>query len=80
MSARIAAQRIDRSDPAVARWVAECGLAAHAVSLRLIGPDEADVKLQVDRLKIAFGPLLAVTRIQATQNGREYVAYGTLLA
>lgn len=79
MSARIAAQRIDRSDPAVARWVADCGLAAHAVSLRLIGPDEQDVAIQIERLKKTFGSLLQVTRIQHTRDQREYVAYGTLL-
>lgn len=72
-------QQLDRSDPIVARFVAECGLATTAVSIRLVGESEADVKLQVQRLEKAFGSLIALTAPRQSGRGIEWIAYGTLL-
>lgn len=72
-------QQIDRSDPVVARFAAECGLATTAVSIRLVGESEADVRLQVQRLEKAFGSLVAMTAPRQSGRGKEWIAYGTLL-
>lgn len=72
-------QTIDRSDPTVARFVTECGLATTAVSIRLVGESEADVMLQVERLEKAFGSLIRMTRASRSGRGVEWIAYGTLL-
>jgi hypothetical protein len=71
---------IDRSDPAVQQFVAECGLATTAVSIRLVGEKEADVTLQITRLKKAFGSLIELTQPKQSGRGIEWIAYGTLLA
>jgi hypothetical protein len=77
---RYSRQRIDRSDPTVAAFVAEYGLAAAPVAIKLTGDTEADVKLQIDRLEKAFGSLVAFTRIRRDSMGVEWVCNGTLLA
>jgi hypothetical protein len=72
-------QALDRSDPIVAQFIAECGLATTAVSIRLIGEQEADVKLQIERLQKAFGSLIQLTQPKQSGRGIEWIAYGTLL-
>ncbi len=72
-------QAIDRRDPVVAAFVAECGLATTAVSIRLVGEKEADVALQIERLKKAFGSLIELTQPKQSGRGIEWIAYGTLL-
>lgn len=73
------AQQIDTSNPAVAAFVRECGLAKHAVSIRLLGVEREDVQIQIDRLNKALGDLVCWTRIQETRDGQGYCAYGTIL-
>lgn len=73
------AQQLDTSDPAVAEFVRECGLAQHAVSIRLLGIKREDVELQVERMVKVFGALVVWTRVQDTRDGRGYCAYGTIL-
>jgi len=70
---------IDRSDPSVARFVSECGLATSAVSIRLIGEREEDVTLQKERLERVFGSLIALTAPRQSGRGVEWIVYGTLL-
>lgn len=72
-------QQIDRSDPAVARFIKECSLATTAVSIRLVGEREEDVQLQVQRLEKVFGSLIAMTAPRQSGRGIEWIAYGTLL-
>lgn len=72
-------QAIDRSDPAVQRWIAECGLATTAVSIRLVGEREDDVKVQARRLELAFGSLISLTQPKQSGRGIEWIVYGTLL-
>lgn len=72
-------QLIDRRDPDVARFIAECGLASTAVSIRLIGEKELDVQIQIDRLQRAFGSLIQLTSPKQSGRGIEWIAYGTLL-
>lgn len=73
------AQELDTSSPAVAEFIRACGLAKHAVSIRLLGIDREDLQVQIDRMSQTFGALLVFTRIQPTRDQRGYVAYGTFL-
>lgn len=73
-------QAVDQHDPAVAKFVAECGLASTAVSIRLVGEKESDVQIQIQRLERAFGSLVKMTRPSQSGRGIEWIAYGTLLA
>ncbi len=70
---------LDMSDPAVAQFVAECGLASTAVSIRLVGEKESDVRIQIERLERAFGSLIKLTAPRQSGRGVEWIAYGTLL-
>jgi len=70
---------LDMRDPDVARFVAECGLASTAVSIRLIGEKESDVQIQIERLTKAFGSLIQLTAPRQSGRGIEWIAYGTLL-
>jgi hypothetical protein len=72
-------QTIDQRDPVVAKFVAECGLASTAVSIRLVGEKEADVQIQIQRLERAFGSLVKLTAPRQSGRGIEWIAYGTLL-
>ncbi|MBK9943659.1 MAG: hypothetical protein IPP13_18790 [Kouleothrix sp.] len=72
-------QRLNTNDPAVAEFVRQCGLAKHAVSIRLIGVEREDVQVQIDRLNKALGELVVWTRVQPTRDSRGYCAYGTIL-
>lgn len=79
MKERTNGQCIDRRDPVVAAFVADCGLATTPVAIKLTGESESDVKLQVGRLKDAFGSLIAMTEPRKVSNGIEWIAHGTLL-
>jgi hypothetical protein len=72
-------QSPDRRDPAVNRFMAECGISEHAVSIRLIGVTEADVKKQLDRLRLAFGAGIQLTSPRQSGRGPEWIAYGTII-
>jgi hypothetical protein len=73
------AQRLELSDPTVARFAQECGLAKNAVSIRLVGVSEEDVKIQIARLERAFGALIMMTQARQSGKGMEWIAYGTLV-
>lgn len=72
-------QQLDRHDPTVARFVAECGLSEHAVSIRLVGVTEADIRLQITRLEKTFGSLVMMTAPRQSGRGSEWIAYGTIM-
>ena len=71
-------QQLDRTDPTVAQFVKECGLAENAVSIKLRGASEADLKLQIERLEKAYGPLI---QMASPYVGRynEWIVMGTIL-
>ncbi len=71
--------QLDLRDPIVARFVAECGLAKNAVSLRLVGVSEEDVTIQIKRLERTFGTLVMMTQPRQSGRGEEWIAYGTLI-
>jgi hypothetical protein len=71
-------QELDLSNPGVARFAAQCGIAQNAVSIRLVGVSAEDVQLQIDRLSRAYGPMLAMTRPAQSGKGLEWIAYGTI--
>lgn len=71
-------QRLERSDPAVAMFLAECNGLAHPVSLRLVGVEQADVELVLERLKRALGAALKPTQARQSGNGPEWILYGTI--
>ena len=73
-------QGLDRTDPTVARFVRECGLAGSPVSIRLVGVSKADLDVQIERLDKAFGGLVKMTQPRQTGKGAEWIAYGTILA
>jgi hypothetical protein len=73
------AQALDRSDPKVAAFTAECGLTQHAVSIRLIGVTFDDVQTQVRRLESSFGLLVQMTQPRQSGRGQEWIAYGTII-
>jgi len=73
------AQHLDRHDPTVARWIAECGLASTPVAIKLTGETESDVALQLERLKRAFGSLVQFSAPRRVSDGVEWIAHGTLL-
>jgi hypothetical protein len=73
-------QRINSSDPVVARWIVDCGLAGTPVAIKLTGESEDDVALQVRRMERAFGSLVQFSAPRRVSNGVEWIAHGTLLA
>lgn len=78
MSKRHDDQRLDRSDPKVAMFLAECDGLAHPVSLRLVGVEQGDVELVLKRLERALGAALRPTQARQSGNGPEWIAYGTI--
>lgn len=72
------AQQIDRSDPAVARFIRECGMADNAVTIKLVGASQNDLQIQIERLMKTFGPMITMT---APRMGRfnEWIVMGTIL-
>lgn len=73
------AQRLELSDPTVARFAQECGLAKNAVSIRLVGVSAEDVGIQIARLERTFGALIMMTQPRQSGRGEEWIAYGTLI-
>lgn len=73
-------QALDQSDPAVAQFLQETQTASTAVSIRLVGANERDVGLQVQRLELVFGSSIRMTAPRQSGRGVEWIAYGTLLA
>jgi hypothetical protein len=78
MRQRIARPEVDREDPAVAMFLAECEGLAHPVSLRLVGLSESDVQLAIDRLQRALGAAFRPTQPRQSGRGEEWIAYGTI--
>jgi len=78
MRRRAQPQQLKRSDPAVAQFVRECGLAENAVSIKLRGASEADLKLQIERLQKAYGPLIQMASPYFGRYG-EWIVMGTIL-
>lgn len=78
MRRRQAMQTLDRSDPAVRAFVRDCGLAENAVTIKLTGASEADLRLQIERLEKALGPLLMMTQPRLGQYN-EWIVMGTIL-
>ena len=72
-------QKLELSDPTVARFARECGLAKNAVSIRLVGVNQEDVDIQISRVKQAFGPLIKMTQPRQSGHGLEWIAYGTII-
>jgi len=73
-------QIINTADPVVAAFIAECGISAGPVSIRLVGQTEEDVMVQVRRLERAFGDNVRMTRASLNMQRSEWIAYGTILA
>lgn len=73
-------QRIDRSDPIVARFVADYGLTVAPVAITLIGESCDDVNLQIARLHAMYGPLITFARARLDHYTGCWNANGTLLA
>ena len=73
-------QQIDTSDPIVAQWMADCGLATAPVKIKLTGASLADVQLQCNRLWKVYGSLIHFGRPEHNRVGDEWVVFGTLLA
>jgi hypothetical protein len=72
-------QSIDRSDPAVQRFMQECGLVSGPVHIRLTG-DHDDLLAQIRRFELAFGSLVAFTTPRQQREGVLWDVYGTILA
>jgi len=70
-------EQLDLSDPNVRSWLAEFGVLQHAVSIRLVGVSESDLKLQIDRLERAFGKTIAMASPRRG-SGVEWIVYGTI--
>jgi hypothetical protein len=68
------------SDPIVARWIADCGMATAPVKIKLTGESQADVLLQYQRLKRSFGALVHFGPIQHNRVGNEWIVFGTIKA
>lgn len=71
-------QELDRRDPAVATFLAECDGLDHPVSLRLVGMRQEDVNLVLLRLQRALGAALKPTQARQSGRGEEWIAYGTI--
>lgn len=74
---RARGEQVDISRPEIRAWMAEFGTLEHAVSIRLIGVSQADLKLQIERLEKAFGRTIAMASPRRG-NGVEWIAYGTI--
>lgn len=72
--------RLNRSNPEVAKWADECGLASGPVAIKLTGENEQSVTVQIQRLNRAFGSLITFSLPRRDSRGVAWVAYGTLLA
>jgi len=72
-------QEINRADPIVAAFVADCGLAATPVAIKLTGESQVDVNLQITRLEKTFGSLISMTTAHRVSDGVTWIAHGTLL-
>lgn len=75
---REAVQTVDRSDPTVQAFMRDCGLAQNAVTIKLTGASEEDLRLQIDRLQKALGSLLVMAQPRLGQYN-EWIAMGTIL-
>lgn len=72
--------QVDTTDPAVSRWMQECGLATGPVKIKLTGAELADVQTQCNRLWRVYGSLIHFGKPSHNRVGNEWVVFGTLLA
>jgi len=72
-------QQLDLSDPIVAKFALECGLATNAVSIRIIGVSRDDLQVQIARLERSFGRLIMMTEPRQSGRSTEWIAYGTIV-
>ena len=72
------AEQVEQSDPIVAMWLYECGLARRPVAIALRGTSREDIEVQIRRLVIAFGDLLDMHPARLSKRERAWVAHGTI--
>ena len=77
---RTTPQQLDSRSPDVRQFVQQCGIAAHPVSIRLVGANLSDVQIQIERLLGLYGERIRMTSPRLTTSGTTWVAYGTILA
>lgn len=72
-------QRLERVPIETISAAERYGRSEHPVSLRLVGVTEADVQLQIERLVLTFGHLIATSAPKQSGKGQEWIAYGTIV-
>jgi hypothetical protein len=72
-------QELDRSDPAVRRFLEEAGVIERPVSIRLVGPTPGSVQRELDRLQGFYGDAIQLTQARQDDKKRVWVAYGTII-
>lgn len=78
MRARAPHQELERRDPAVDQWLAECGIAIAPCSLRLVSTEQSALLVQRDRLARIFGKSVTFGEPRRGRDGGEWILYGTL--
>jgi hypothetical protein len=79
MRQRQQVQQLDRRDPIVAQFVAECGLIEHPVGIRLSADDRADLIAHKERLERTFASMITFSQPRLGRDERTWYMYGTFL-